>query len=303
MSIPLVSVICVSFNHASFIEEAIDSVIDQTYKNVELIIVDDCSTDNTRVQIDHFKEKYPEIKVVFNETNLGNCRSFNIGFRLSKGQFIIDLAADDVLLSDRIATGVEAFENIEDEYGVHFSDAEIIDSDGKLLDHHFKRDSDGKIRKTVPQGYIYPQLLEGYHICSPTMMFKRSLLEDLGGYDESLAYEDFDFWVRSSKKFKYSFTDKVLVKKRLLDSSHSKNQYARNSRILESTCMVCEKAELINENERDRLALVRRIRYELKQAIFSGNMEVAKRFYRILRRQDRNFVIKMMFRILIRIKG
>ncbi len=303
MDKPLVSVICISFNHAPYIEEAVDSVFHQTYPNIELIIVDDASTDDSCEEIARITEEYPDIQFIKNSNNLGNCISFNKGYNLSKGDFLIDLSADDLLVSDRIEEGIKVFQRLPEDYGVHFTDADLIDSNGRFLRNHYKRDHKGKLKKPVPQGYIYPELLERYHICSPTMMYKRSLLDNLGGYDETLAYEDFDLWIRSAKKYRYAFTDKVLIQKRILAGSLSDNQYISGSKILESTFKICQKAEAINENDRDQLALVRRIRYELKQAIFTGSRDIANQFYDLLIRHDRNIFYRLIFRIWIMLKN
>jgi hypothetical protein len=111
---------------------------------------------------------------------------------------------------------------------------------------------------------VYADLLSRYFICAPTMMIRKSVLDELGGYNEELSYEDFDFWIRSSRKYLYAFSDDILVKKRNLPNSLSKQQYRRNSKHFESTYTVCKMAVSLNRNAVEHKALRRRILYEAK---------------------------------------
>jgi glycosyltransferase involved in cell wall biosynthesis len=278
MDISLVSVICLSYNHAPFIQEALESVYQQDYQPVEIVVVDDHSTDGSQEIIEDLTRGRSGIQKIYLNENKGNCRAFNKGLSVAKGSYIIDLAADDVLMTDRIRKGVECLSSLGETYGVHFSDAEYIDKDSRFIKYHYRRDQDGTLLEAIPQGDIYPELLSRYFICAPTMMIRRKVLDELNGYDESLAYEDFDFWIRSSRKYKYCFSDKSLVKKRIVEGSLSTRQYIRNSKILKSTFNVCLKAERLNRNQAEDRALARRVAYECRQALISGNLRVAMKF-------------------------
>lgn len=302
MGKPLVSIICLNYNQALYLMEAVDSVIKQTYPDIELIIVDDASTDNSLEIMGIISADHPEIQIIKNEKNIGNCRSFNRGLKACGGEYIIDLAADDVLMPERVEIGVENFKKLPDNYGVHFSDAEYVDRNGHFIRYHYRRNRKGHLKENVPQGNIYPYLLERYLICTPTMMIKREVFEELGGYNEGISYEDFDFWVRSSKKWYYAFSDMVLVKKRMLEGSFSTMQYMPGSAFLESTYKVCLMAENMNETERDRIALVRRVRYELRQTILINNLVLAEGFLGILNRNDKNHFMKFLFRSWLQVK-
>jgi glycosyltransferase involved in cell wall biosynthesis len=286
MEKPVVSVICVCYNHKRFIIQALESVLGQTYPNIELIIIDDFSSDGSRDVISDFVHKHPEMQYRFSETNLGICKAFNTGWRLSKGEYLIDLSADDILYPARIEEGLKTFEQHDHTYGINFTDAEYVDEENNFIKSHYRRDMKGRLRKKIHEGNLYPKLLSEYFICAPTMMTRRNVLEALDGYDETLTYEDFDFWIRSSKKFKYCYTDKILVKKRGVKDSLSGKQYTKNSSFLKSTLEVCKKAEILNENEEDRKALLRRIRYEFRQAMISGNKETAVEFLEMMQRND-----------------
>ncbi len=206
MNTPLVTVVCLCYNHADFVKEALDSVLSQTYAPVELIVVDDHSTDGSPAVIRQFlADRNLSVPFVELPENLGNCRAFNRGLALAKGAFVIDLSGDDVLLPHRIQRGIAVFQSMGPEMGVHFSDAVLIDREG----HEIGKHSDRFPHATIPQGNIYKEILERYFICSPTMMIRTAVLKELGGYDEALAYEDFDFWLRAGRKFAFYYTSEL----------------------------------------------------------------------------------------------
>lgn len=279
MEQPLVSVVCLCYNHAAFVKEAVQSAMEQTYPNIELILVDDASSDNSAAVIEELKAKYPSIKTILLKENAGNCRAFNQGYALSRGEYLIDLAADDILLPERIAKGVEFFRQAPPDVGVIFSDAQLISESGEPLYLH----SDRFPHTDIPQGDIYLDLIESYFICSPTMMFRRSVIDDLGGYDELLAYEDFDFWIRSSRNFKYAYSPKVTVKKRVVKNSMSKKQQ-KSIQQQRSTFRVCGKIFELNRNEEEQAALSRRIRYEIRMNLRRGNLRLVADYFSLLKK-------------------
>ncbi|MCG8309033.1 MAG: glycosyltransferase family 2 protein [Cytophagales bacterium] len=277
MNKPLVSIICLCYNHGKYVKRAIESVLQQSYANIELIAIDDASQDESRKIISGISRVYG-FKTIFNSENLGNCKSFNRGLWESKGKYIIDLAADDSLKPDRIKVGVEALEKKGDSYGVHFCDVELYDEQGVRLGTHYKRDAGLKLLEPVPSGDIYTQLVEKYLISPPAMMMRRSVLEELDGYDEELSYEDFDFWVRSARHYKYAFSDQILVNKMMLKSSLSSIQYRWKNRHSMSTARVCMKISEMNNTAEEDKALLIRINYELKWSLITENWESSKIF-------------------------
>ena len=220
MNTPLVSVVCLCYNHERFVEEAIRSVLNQTYPSIQLIVVDDYSLDGSRLVIQKLLTHHPLVEFVPCEKNLGNCRAFNTGLAKVAGEFVIDLSADDVLMPSRVELGVREFLGRGLNYGVHFSDAELISDTDVILGHH----SDQFPHDSIPQGDVFSEILSRYFINSPIMMMRKQVFDRLGGYDEALAYEDFDFWVRSSRDFKYCYTPEALVRRRVVNSSLGKGQ-------------------------------------------------------------------------------
>ncbi len=301
MSNPLVSVICLCYNQASLVEDAIGSVIHQAYENIELIVIDDASTDESKFIIEKLSGIHG-FKTIYNPFNQGNCRSFNIGFKHSKGKYIIDLAADDQLMSTRIADGVKTLEAKGNEYAVDFCDVELINENGKSNGTHFKRDKHGKLIENVPEGDIYTTLVERYFLSAPSMIMRRNVLEELNGYDENLSYEDFDFWVRSSRNHKYVFTNKVLVKKHIPHQSLSTIQYERKNKHCISTAKVCEKIFTLNKTHEENKSLLKRINYELKWALITENWEASLKFIELKKRLIKSHWTFALLKLIIKIK-
>ncbi|OYZ47615.1 MAG: hypothetical protein B7Y13_09695, partial [Sulfurovum sp. 24-42-9] len=131
--IPLVSVIMPSYNHEKYIEEAIRSVWEQTYSNVELIVLDDGSKDSSAEIIKRLEKISPiPMKVVLKE-NEGLCRTLNVGLELTKGKYICPLASDDKFLKNKISLLVSEYEKYKDEVGAIFSKCYAIDSNGNRI--------------------------------------------------------------------------------------------------------------------------------------------------------------------------
>ena len=273
----LVSIICLCHNQEAFLAEALQSVWAQTYPHIEMIVVDDASTDNSVEVIKSLLKDKPEIPFIANESNIGNCTSFNKALELSSGEYIIDFSLDDVMHPERVASQVAFFESLTADYGVVYSNALYVDKDGKFLRDHFSESF------AAPRGDIYTKLISTWFIPPPTMMFRRHVILELGGYDETLAYEDFDFWVRSARNYKYAYQPQVLTSIRKHSSSFSTRAYARGDKQLHSTYLVCEKIRLMNRTSEEDLALTVRLKYEIRQSVFTANHSEATLFIGMLK--------------------
>ncbi|GAB4182946.1 MAG: hypothetical protein OHK0057_10340 [Thermoflexibacter sp.] len=289
MDKPLVSVIALCYNHAPYVEESLASVLAQTYQPIQLIIVDDASNDESVKIIYQFinKQKDKNIRFISLSENQGNCKAFNIGLAQAGGKYVIDLASDDVLLPHCIESQVNHFEKLGEEYGVVFSDVHLIDEKSKAIGQFYKRDKTGKLLQKVPSGEVYKEVLAKSFISAPSMMIRKKVLEEIGGYDESLSYEDYDFGVRTSKKYKYFFINDVLVKKRILKHSHSKAFYLkRNNKHLLSTLKIHGKALAQNQTQEENLALAISVRYHLRLSFFTENFDLVFKFAEILQKME-----------------
>ncbi|MCU0419294.1 MAG: glycosyltransferase [Cyclobacteriaceae bacterium] len=275
MANPLVTVICLCHNQAAYLVEAIHSVLQQTYQPIQLIVVDDASKDGSVEAIQKLRQRSDFLFLPLPQ-NIGNCRAFNQALAHARGEFIIDLAADDILLPERIERGITAFEQ-QPAAGVQFSDALLVDEKGAPIGRHTER-----IRVAqIPQGDIYRSLIDQYFICSPTLMTRKQVFDELGGYDEMLAYEDFDFLIRAARAHTFVYLPEVLVHKRLHSAQLSRGQKQWRSRQHRSTFRVCEKILELNQTPAERQALARRIRYELKHTLARLHISLAYQYVRL----------------------
>lgn len=275
---PWVSVICISYNHASYVEQALQSVVDQDYPNVELIVIDNGSIDRSAELIARFTERHSAIRFIQNPVNVGLNRAFNQGLALAEGRYVVDLSADDVLLPGRLSKQVAQFEKLAGPYAVVFSNAAYIDRSGREVALHYAVDASGHARLPVPSGNVFKPILESYFICTPTMMMRRDVLNELGGYDETLAYEDFDFWVRSARLYHYAYLDEVLTQKRLTPDSLSAQIVYTNTSLLYSTLAVCYKAFERCVTPDEFRALAGRVRRFIRKAFYVEQFDLALQF-------------------------
>lgn len=270
---PLVSVICISFNHERFVAEAIDSVLKQDYLYVELIVVDNGSNDSSQ-QIIEQKALQFGFKTMLHDQNLGHNKAFNLAFAQCKGTYVIDLSADDLLHPERISKQVSFFQKQNPLVGVIYHRALCIDEEGKALQEWQK----GK-PFYGQSGDLFGPLLMRTFIPTPTMMMKREVLEVLGGYDENLSFEDFDFWVRSSRSFHYAFQDECLSSWRQVASSHSRVQLSHGrSRMLQDVLQVLTWAKSQIQNPYEKRCFVKGCQYYFTQCLKNGDWDLAFRF-------------------------
>lgn len=268
---PLVSVVCLAYNHEAYVVEALESVLNQNYPNIELLIADDCSNDNSVAVIEKWLQNHPNILFFHNKKNLGNTKTFNNTVKHAKGDFIIDLAADDVLLPDCVSHQINAFQNTKySNLGIVYGNLIQMDENGAYLNDYYTEDDHPE------SGNIYKMVIgRTTKICSVSSMVKKTVFETVGYYDENLAYEDLDLWIRASRVFDFEYIPEILVKKRELSTSLSahftKKNNKKTNRLNESTLQILKKAIQLNRTKEEHKALLGRIRFELYKFITSRN--------------------------------
>ena len=278
MEKPWVSVICTCFQHAPYVEEAMDSVLSQTYPHVQLLVVDNASTDGSSEIISRFARKHPEIIFIQNKENRGICKAFNEAVTLTKGKYLIDLAADDLLLPNRIEDQVEAFEKLPENVAILYGNVEMIDAKGNHLGYSLP------LEYEAPSGDVFPELLEKHFLPSPSTLFRKDIFLQLGGYNEALSFEDFDYWIRSGREYSFSFLQKVGTKKRVVPKSLSSRFYTRRSNeMLESTLVTFEWAFVRLRNDKEHNAFIKGASYYFRQSILWGHFKTASKFYDLLK--------------------
>ncbi len=185
----LVTIVLPSFNGSEYIRITIESLLNQTYQNLEIIIVNDCSTDNTLQIIDEYAIKDSRIRVINNDVNCKLPQSLNIGFKNAKGRYFTWTSDDNILAPNAIEALTFELEN-DNSIDIVYSSYHFIDEAGNKLDTF----------GSVPEELIFK--------CAPgaCFLYRSEVDRILGGYDETkFRMEDFDFWLRAATKFRYKY--------------------------------------------------------------------------------------------------
>jgi len=181
---PLVSVSLGTYNGEKYLAEQLDSILQQTYPNIEIVITDDCSTDATQQILKNYAEKYNNIKVYFNEKNLGYLRNFEKNLHYTTGEFIAFSDQDDIWLPDKIQILIDSI----GDYPLVYSDTAYVDAEGKPMG---KKLSD--VRNFISGVNLYAtEPSGGSWVAGHTMLFKRKLLETALPFPD---YFNHDAWM------------------------------------------------------------------------------------------------------------
>ena len=220
----LVSVIMTVYNREKYLSVAIQSVLNQTFSSLELIIIDDFSSDRSTEIIKKYQEKDDRIKFLFHDENKGISKSTNDGINLAKGKFIAFIDSDDVWDKKKLEKQIKLLER--DENLIIWTDGEIIDENGKFLGKTFVQLCDSSNKKK--SGDIFFELLLGNFINKSSLIFKKKILGDLR-FDERLkTHEDYKIAVDLAKNYNYFFINQPLTQIR----KHDENTTFSDGKIL-----------------------------------------------------------------------
>lgn len=291
---PLVSIVIPCYNHAQFVQETIKSVIDQDYENIELIIIDDGSKDNSVSAIQELVPICEERFVRFefrSRPNRGLSSTLNESMRWCKGVYYFALASDDIIYPTIISKEVALLEKRLD-CGMCHTHAESIYSKPNP-------------KKIVAKSYEFnfQELIRKNRVYAPTVMIRMSVLRELGGFDEDLYMEDWDMWLRIlDAGYKMCFVNEVLAFYR----QHENNSYKNYHKMEEASDFILDKWKdspyykeaKLNENlhrfnyysEVNKIRALRYLPYALANIFLKSSMlgivrlVTPKTFYPIIRK-------------------
>lgn len=229
---PLVSVIIPCYNAEKYVDSAVRSIINQTYKNLEIIVTDDCSTDGTFAILKKFATEDSRIKLYKNEINLKIVKTLNKMVQLAKGKYIARMDADDISLPNRIEKQVEFLEENPD--------IAFCGTNAFIINENSKRTGKTSLPITAESNKFFLQFYSTFF--HPTVMI-RSEIYTQNLYDEDFLYaEDYELWARmifqenlksvnlSERLFKYRTFEKqssaIHQEKQILASSRIFNRYS-----------------------------------------------------------------------------
>ena len=232
----LVSVIIPAYNHDKYIRECILSIVNQTYPHLELIVINDGSTDSTLECLQNLvpicQERFSRFELI-NKENEGVAHTLNLALRYAGGKYVYIFASDDVSCPDAISTLVEVAE-IKNGIAVVCADAELIDEEGKISNLAANNNTFLTYYTCTRSNFdanrdfgSYRSLLLGNYIPIGSLI-RRSVFDDVGFYTEGIRIEDFDLWLRVAKKHKFKFVNYILASYRV----HSENTVTREKKSL-----------------------------------------------------------------------
>lgn len=227
---PKVSVVVPTYNSAQYISETINSIIAQTYHDIEIIIVDDCSTDDTERVVKSFSsDKIRYIRLTKNHG--GPSKPRNVGIKAAKGKYIAFCDSDDMIMPDRIESSVKLFDK-HPELGMTFSDeqkfSEVTGEDlGNFLReydlfHSLPKEKASENCFIIASKDAFPCLFYENYIMPSGVTVRSSIFQKVGYFDETITNgDDWDMWFRISQKFPVGFVDKIGFRYRVRTNSIS----------------------------------------------------------------------------------
>lgn len=228
-----VSVVMPVYNSAKYVFESITSVLNQSYKNIELIIINDGSTDDSDYIIKKFRTE-PKIKYIYQD-NKGPSATRNCGILSSKGNYIAFLDSDDVWLEDKLERQLQKIK--QDGADIIYSDRFNIDIDGNII---------SRKKPLFYSGNIIEALYIDNFICLSSSLLRKDVFKKVGLFNESLHMsEDYEFWLRAALQCTFCFVDEALVKYRI----HPNQSSARYIERLEAISQIYKLIDPILRNK------------------------------------------------------
>ncbi len=200
---PLVSVIIPTYNRAHLLPRAITSVLSQTLKDFELIIVDDGSTDNTREVVESFQKKDKRIRYIWQENSGGPAKPKNMGIKNSRGKYIGFLDDDDEWLPEKLKKQLKVFEQSKN--------LGIVGCSAFYVDSNTKKTRINKIKRREDKNYSIDFLKGTFLGSSSSIVIPMYIFNNIGLYDESFSVaDDWDLYLRIIQKYDFESIDDPL---------------------------------------------------------------------------------------------
>ncbi len=230
----LVTIAMPAYNHEKFVQEAIKSVIDQNYDNIEFIIINDCSTDNTHSKICEMinlcKSRFVRFEYINSDKNNGITKTLSKCLKWAQGKYFSFTASDDIIFPYKISLLVNELESLPGNYAIVFGDATYISDQGEVMKIRkgsvesesvmtvLASDRDDFNYLNEDEFGTYKTLFKGY-LPTASWLAKTECILDVGGFNENVFIEDMPFWMALSKKYRFKFFNQSVAGYRI----HSQN--------------------------------------------------------------------------------
>jgi glycosyltransferase involved in cell wall biosynthesis len=220
---PETTAVVISHNHAAYIIECLESIRDQTVQPTRLVFVDDGSSDESFSRGAEFVARhFGDQRLISHPEPIGLCRSLNVALAQSRGDYLHEIAADDYWYPEKTESQLQVFADAANRPAVVFGDALLVNADGQPSGGTF-------LKRFAPDGLppddqLFTSLLRRNFLPGMSAMIRRDALVDVGGWDESLFYEDWDMWLRLSHRWPFIHQDAVVAAYRYLPTSMSNSR-------------------------------------------------------------------------------
>lgn len=224
----LVSVIIPNYNKEQYLPTCLDSVLNQTYMNIEIVIVDDCSTDLSRKIISQYADRYKLIHPVFLERNGGVSRARNMGIKLAKGKYVTALDSDDFYTNNRKLEKELETLTIHNSHGIAYSYRLLLDQKGQAF-----QEERTDLKRYISGDAFFRLLTEpnAYGFVQRDYCISKEYLISAGGYDESSSYyEDYDLLLRLTRDYPLYYTGADGTGYRIISTGLSTDQRKNDGR-------------------------------------------------------------------------
>jgi glycosyltransferase involved in cell wall biosynthesis len=266
---PLVSILIPYYNHKQYVGQTLDGILNDTYPNKEIVIINDGSTDTDISVINDWIEKNSsKLPINFiSRANKGITKTFNELARTSKGEYIIFCASDDYLINNTISDRVSILEKNQEKM-VLIADTSVVDGNGKTI----HKSSIGEwLKYSNKENYFSDdglkyEIINRWSLTGPCSMMNKKLFIESGGYDESLFLEDWDFYLRAAANNSILYFDQQVAAYRLHCNNFTSSSN-KNFKLLQSLYLTAKKNYKLYNKPYKRYLLRKKVSYQF-QLIF-----------------------------------
>lgn len=283
MSMPLVSVIMPCYNNQEFVVASVQSVLSQDYPNIEVIVVDDGSTDLSLEKLAQFGDKI----TIISQANQGPAAARNTGMLAAKGEYIAFNDSDDLWLPGKLKAQISYMQK-QPEIGLCFTDWRVWNG-LTPIEEVIKQSHKDKIRVEVDPnqtGWLYIKLLEDSLVHTTTAIIKAEIIKTVGVFNTDYRVgEDYDYWLRISRQYQMAKLTNIYSLYRDNPTSITKKVHPHNFSllVLESTIanfgLQCPSGDVISQQKIDYYRGIRNFNYGF-QCFYAGHREKAYRAFR-----------------------
>ena len=267
---PLVSILIPYYNHKQYVGQTLDGILNDTYPNKEIVIINDGSTDtDISVINDWIERNSSKLPINFiSRANKGITKTFNELARASKGEYIIFCASDDYLINNTISDRVSILEKNQEKM-VLIADTSVVDGNSKAI----HKSSIGEwLKYSNKENYFSDdglkyEIINRWSLTGPCNMMNKKLFIESGGYDESLFLEDWDFYLRAAANNSILYFDQQVAAYRLHGNNFTSSSN-KNFKLLQSLYLTAKKNYKLFNEPYKRYLLRKKISYQFQMILF-----------------------------------